>query len=236
VACASEDVREAVLRLGVDQDRAVIAPMAVDADRFSPDIDGTAVRSALQLDDRFVIGWVGSFRRFHGIDLAVDALTRLRTSVPEATLVLVGDGFERAASEQQVNRLGLTDAVRFVGQVENEVLPRYLRAFDAAVLTAREGQSFHYSPLKLREYMASGLPVVAPRIGEMARILNDGKDALLYPPGDVDALAGALAEISTDRPLAERLGETARSSVINGFTWDNRLDQLCGELAIALRK
>jgi glycosyltransferase involved in cell wall biosynthesis len=184
------------------------------------------------VDDCFVIGWVGSFRRFHGIELAVDALALLRSTVPEAVLLLVGDGFERAAIEQHVNQLGLSAAVRFAGQVANESLPRVLRAFDVAVVTAREGQSFHYSPLKLREYMASGLPVVAPRIGEMARILDDGNDALLYPPGDADALARQLATIYSDRTSAAQLGAAARSFVLSGSTWDNRLSEVCDALGI----
>jgi glycosyltransferase involved in cell wall biosynthesis len=208
-----------------------VVPTAVDADRFSPEVDGSAVRHSLGLENRFVIGWVGSFRRFHGIDLAVDALARLQSAIPEAALMLVGDGFERAAIEEHASRLGLADSVRFVGQVGNQSLPTFVRAFDAAVLTAREGQSFHYSPLKLREYMASGLAVVAPRIGEMARISEDGKDSLLYPPGDVDALARALEMIASDRPMANRLGDAARSFALNGSTWDNRLDQVCDALA-----
>lgn len=232
VACVSDDVREVVLRLGVAADRTIVAPMAVDADRFSPDVDGTAVRHALGLENRFVIGWVGSFRRFHGIELAVDALARVRTTVPEAALMLVGDGFERRAIEAHVDELGLSDAVHFVGQVGNDALPNFLRAFDVAVLTAREGQAFHYSPLKLREYMASGLAVVSPRIGEMARILGDGQDALLYPPGDVGALAKALAMVASDRQMAKDLGRAARSFVLGGSTWDNRLDQVCDELTL----
>jgi glycosyltransferase involved in cell wall biosynthesis len=232
VACASDDVRDAVLHLGIPSDRTIVAPMAVDADRFSPLVDGATIRRTMGVDDRFVIGWVGSFRRFHGIDLAVDALVRLRSTVPEAVLMLVGDGFERASIEQHVNQLGLSAAVHFVGQVGNESLPQYLRAFDVAVVTAREGQSFHYSPLKLREYMAAGLPVVVPRIGEMGRIFDDGKDALLYPPGDADALARQLATIHSDRQLAGRLGAAARAFVLDGSTWDNRLSQVCDALGV----
>ncbi len=236
VACASEDVREAALRLGADEKRTLVSPMAVDADRFAPSVDGTPIRRALGIDDRFVIGWVGSFRRFHGIDLAVSALARLRSVVPEATLMFVGDGFERAAVEQQVYELGLSSAVRFVGQISNESLPQFVRAFDVAVLTAHEGQSFHYSPLKLREYMASGLAVVAPRIGELARILEDGTDALLYAAGDVDALAGSLARVAADRRLAASLGEAARAFALSTSTWDSRLDQILARLeAVSVR-
>lgn len=232
VACASDDVADAVVRLGVPREKTLLSSMAVDADRFRPDVDARSVRNSLGIDDEFVVGWVGSFRRFHGVELAVDALSQVRLSVPNAVLLLVGEGFERAAIEAHAARLGLSNVVRFSGQVPNDELPRFVGAFDAAVVTAREGQAFHYSPLKLREYMAAGRPIVAPDIGEIGRTIDDGREALLYPPGDVDILARRLIEIASDRQLAVALGDNARSFAVATSTWRSRLDQVCTALGI----
>ena len=77
-------------------------------------------------------------------------------------------------------------------------MPGFLASVDVAVLTAGEDQEFHYSPLKLREYLAMGLPVVAPRVGEMSRFIDDGSTGVLYEPGDMKGLAAAVGLLADD--------------------------------------
>src|SRR5207244_5321388 len=173
----------------VDDRRIVIAPTGADPELFAVPVDRAAVRRRLELDGRFVVGWVGSFRKFHALEHAVEALAGL----DDATLLLVGDGPERARIEQLAQGRGVV--VRGTGTIAHDEIPSYLAAMDAALVLAAPGRTFHYSPLKLAEYLLAGLPVVAPRAGELPRLLHDGVDAVLYEPGDPSALANALRRL-----------------------------------------
>lgn len=220
VACVSDEVARDAERLGVRPDRIVVAPMAVDPDRFHPDVDASRLRDEFHTLGDFVFGWVGSFRKFHAMDQTVIALRTLRDRGCRAGLVLVGDGPDRARIEELATELGVHQWIRFLGQCNHLDMPTVLAALDAATLTASKGQEFHYSPLKLREYLATGLPVVAPRLGEMARLLDDGKSALLYEPGDPTGLAEGLARLAEHSALRVDLGREGRELVLAVGTWD----------------
>jgi glycosyltransferase involved in cell wall biosynthesis len=220
VACVSQEVAHEAERLGVRPERLVVAPMAVDPERFHPGVQSAELREQFHELGDFVFGWVGSFRQFHAIDHTVAALRHLRDAGCSAGLVLVGDGPDRQRVQALADELGVRQWVRFHGQCTNPQMPQVLAALDTAVLTAESGQQFHYSPLKLREYMAMGLPVVAPRLGEMARYLADGESALLYEAGDSAGLGAALARLAENPSLGAALGEASRDLVLATGTWD----------------
>ncbi len=226
VACGTATVAEEVIRLGVSEDRILITPTGVDLDVFTPGTD-PELRHELGLDGRFVVGWVGSFRRFHSIDLAIHAIKQ----VEGATLLLVGDGperprLERLATEQRAS-------VVFAGTTPHAEIPRHLAAMDAAlVVLASADASFHYSPLKLAEYLAAGLPVVAPAYGQLQERLTDGTDAMLVPPGDVRSLADALIQLRDDPARRQRLGRGARASAEASWSWDRQIQRIVDALGV----
>jgi glycosyltransferase involved in cell wall biosynthesis len=90
---------------------------------------------------------------------------------------------------------------------------------DAAVAPYPQLERFYFSPLKVYEYMAAGLPVVASRVGQLAGLIQHRKNGLLCPPGDAAALAGALGELHADPGLRLRLGAAAREAVLREHTW-----------------
>lgn len=228
VACVSEEVAAEVVRLGVDERKVIISPMAVDADRFSPSVSGDAIRAQFGFGDAFVVGWTGSFRRFHGLEIALEAFAALRARAPESRLLLVGDGSERGAVESLARSLGIGDDTVFFGAAAHENLPECVAAMDATIVTARVGEQFHYSPQKMREYLAVGKPVVAPRIGDVARTVTDDVNALLYEAGDVHGLADRLLLLRDDPGLRGRLGRAGRDLMVRTGTWDVRCEQLLG--------
>jgi glycosyltransferase involved in cell wall biosynthesis len=220
VACGSPLVAEEVVRLGVASDRIVITPTGVDPQLHESHSDATPVRDALGLGDRFVVGWIGSFRRFHALDVALDAMT----GVDDATLLLVGDGPERGHVEQRARDLGV--AVICTGTVSHDEVPDYLAAMDVALVVADARQPFHYSPLKLAEYMAAGRPVVVPRTGELPSQLRDGVDAVFVAPGDASALAGVLRDLRDDPRRRASLGAAARAAAVERWSWDRSATML----------
>lgn len=218
VACGSDVVAEQARRLGVESDRIVVTPTGVDVDAFDAP-EGTR-RGALGLDGRFVVGWVGSFRGFHALDQVVAAVD----GMSDTTLLFVGDGPDRPRVERTARARGV-DA-RFTGTVSHERLASYLACMDAAVVVAPAGQPFHYSPLKLAEYLATGRAVVAPRTAQLAQRLDDGVDALLVEPGRPEALRAALVRLRDDPALRRRLGAGAREAATARWSWDAAVEQI----------
>jgi glycosyltransferase involved in cell wall biosynthesis len=214
VACGSQTVAEQVARIGVDERRIVIAPTGVDPELFRVPCDRDATRHRLGLDGRFVVGWIGSFRRFHALEQAVDAVAGLEGT----TLLLVGDGPERERVERLARERGV--AVRCTGTVAHDTIPEHLAAMDVGLVLAANGRDFHYSPLKLAEYFAAGLAVVAPRAGALPAQVRDGVDAVLVPPGDPQELAAAVRRLRDDPQTRDRLGRAARSVAAERWSWD----------------
>lgn len=221
VVCVSEEVREAVVRCSGRRTDVVTIPNGVDTERFTPGAADPALRSSLGLDDAFVVGWAGSFRRFHGLETLVDAAASLRADIPNLRLLLLGDGFRRAAIEARARARGVE--LVLPGTVSYDAMPAHLRCMDVAVVLGDPTRSFHYSPVKLREYQACGLPVVATAAGEMARDLTPDVDARLVAPGDPVALAAALGDLHDAPDAARALGASGRARVERDGSWGSRL-------------
>jgi glycosyltransferase involved in cell wall biosynthesis len=230
VACVSEEVAEQVVALGADSDRVIVTPCAVDVARFQPSTDERdRRREQLGLHGRFVVGWLGTFHRFHGLELLIEAFERLADDVPEATLLLIGDGLDRGRIEQVASRAA--GDIRFTGAIRHDEVPSHLSALDVATVVDPGTSGFHYSPLKLKEYMACGLAVVAPRSGQLEDTLVDGEEALLVSPGDSAAVAEALVSLASDPDRRARLGVAAREFVLRTSTWTQQVEAVRRELA-----
>jgi glycosyltransferase involved in cell wall biosynthesis len=222
-------VAEEVNRLGVEGERIIVTPCAVDLDAFQDTGDGAGLRLQYGLEDAFVVGWTGSFRKFHGLGVLIDAAEVLRRRVPDLALILVGDGQERAAIEKAASERGLENVV-FTGTVPYENMAAHVSAFDVAVVTAPTTADFHYSPLKLKEYMACGRAIVAPRVGSIRSTLQHEHEGLLVEPGDARALADALKILHESPSLRKSYGEAALTRVHSDGTWEHQVRRVLDRL------
>ena len=176
---------------------------AVDTDRF-----GVAPFAA----GRPTVTVVANLHPYKGHARLLHAMRSVRATLPEARLVLVGDGMERARLEHLTQELGLQDAVVFAGRVED---PRPFVGDAHVVALASDHEGF---PNALLEAMAMGRPVVATRTGGIPELVRDGEDGFLtrVDPSDI---ARKLIEILRDADLRERLGSSARMRA-ETFGWD----------------
>lgn len=195
--------------------RVHVVANGVDPDRFRPGLPPTRPAPP----GTFTVGFVGTLKPWHGVPILAEAFARLHRAHPDTRLLVVGEGPERGRLEALARELGR--GVELTGPVSAGEVPGLLASMDAAVAPYPSLQDFYFSPLKLYEYMASGLPVVASRVGQVAEVLEHGVTALLCEPGDAAAAAAGLARLRGDGALRARLGHAAREAVLARHTWDH---------------
>lgn len=168
--------------------------------------------------ERFTVGFVGTLKPWHGVGVLLEAFSELQARVPHAQLLLVGSGPEEAPLKEAVHRRGI-QGVTFTGAVAPKEIPALLGHMDVAVAPYPALPNFYFSPLKVYEYMAAGVPVVASRVGQLQDLLQDEMNGLLCPPGDAGALADALERLALDPDARERLAERGRETILRDHTW-----------------
>ncbi len=214
----SKGVAEYVERFDVDRDRIHVLPNGVDTERFSPCESRGSPRN------QFTVGFVGTLKPWHDLLTLVRAFGSLRdrcTENAECRLLIVGDGPERERLTSALADLGLLDSVHFTGSVDPADVPRWMDEMDVGVAPYPAEGDCYFSPLKIFEYMAAGLPVVASRIGQIPELIEDGQTGLLWPPGDHEALASILDGLRTDPLQRAQLGRRARAKAVQAHTWDS---------------
>jgi glycosyltransferase involved in cell wall biosynthesis len=195
--------------------RVHVVPNAVDPARFPAGLRPT--RSAPP--GTFTVGFVGSLKPWHGLPVLAEAFALLRRSRPASRLLVVGDGPARADLEAALAARGARAAVEMTGAVALSDVPGLLASMDAAVAPYPPRERFYFSPLKVYEYMAAGLPVVASRMGALEEMIRDGTSGLLCPPGDAAAFAAALMGLGEQPRWRAALGREARRAVLSEHTW-----------------
>ncbi len=167
----------------------------------------------------FTIGFVGTLKPWHGLDGLLEAFVLLHRSHSRARLLIVGDGPKRDDLEETLKSHGLADFAHFTGAVAPDRVPALLAAMDVAVAPYPHSPDFYFSPLKVLEYMAAGLPVIASRIGQLTSLIQHGRNGILCPPGQPAALAEALEQLMTNPALRQILGNEARRTVVQCHSW-----------------
>ncbi len=192
-----------------------VIPNGVSVSRFPE-----TIVPALPGSGKFTVGFLGTLKAWHGVDVLIEAFHRLNAKDSATRLLIVGDGPERDRLQAEVITRGLQAATVFTGPVSASEVPGLLGSMDAAVAPYPLLERFYFSPLKVYEYMAAARPVVASAIGQLRKVIKSGKNGLLVPPGDAAALAAALWSLKSDPALRARLGRNARALVLKSHTWD----------------
>jgi glycosyltransferase involved in cell wall biosynthesis len=162
----------------------------------------------------------------------IKAFINVHKTLPDTRLVLVGDGSERQGLERLVKEAGLINKVIFTGRQPFSKIPYYVSTFDVAVVSARSAEGFHYSPLKLREYLAAGKAVLAPNAGEISQLFSDNQHLKLYQAGSVEQLTQGLFELIQNPDLRHLLASQGKEYAMNSSTWDFELNKLMANFKI----
>ena len=205
-----------------------VVPNGVDVDLFRHRPARGAARAGLDLPaSARLVCFTGSLRPWHGLDSAIEATAMLPADVH---LVVAGDGPVRSELERRAHELGLGARVHWLGQVAHHRIPLVLAACEAALAPYPALQEFAFSPLKLYEYLAAGIPVVASSIGQIPECLDGGRWGRLVAPGDPTALAAGIADVLGDPTAATARAELARAHALAEHGWRSRAAQVLAEL------
>jgi sugar transferase (PEP-CTERM/EpsH1 system associated) len=212
--CVSKDIAdELASRRLVPRRKLEVIPNGIDTDLFERTSSRADIRRTLGIaPDAPVAGTVGRLNGVKRQDLLIRAFTQVCKRIPDARLVLVGDGPMRDSLQALAKDLNLNGSVRFAGyQSQPE---RYLQMMDVFALTSQtEGM-----PLAILEAWAAGLPVVASAVGGVPDLVQHGCNGLLFPSGDEDALAQLLRELIQDQDRARSLGAAGRQEVLARYS------------------
>jgi glycosyltransferase involved in cell wall biosynthesis len=209
VVVVSGPLRRIMIQNGVQESKLCLMPNGVNLQRFTGHSE-LELRESLGIGGRVVIGFVGWFKRWHGLELLLEAFFRSGLWRSQAVLLLVGDGPATQELKDYVAKIDLQDSVIFAGPVMHERIPAYLDIVDIAVQPAANE---YCCPMKILEYMGLGKAIVAPRQENIEELLDDGRDAKLFRPGDVESLARTLAVLTTDSQLRLNIGQSALRTI-----------------------
>jgi glycosyltransferase involved in cell wall biosynthesis len=221
VICVSPDLHAECLAAGVPPSNCVLIENAIDTTAFRRQRGRAEAKSQLGLSpDRLVIGAVGRLSDEKGFDLLIQSVDRLLRTGLDVGLILVGEGGCRSKLEALIAQLGLGDRVHLLGyQADTRSL---YEAMDVYALSSfREGL-----PNVLLEAMALGVPLVATRVGGVARLVTAEDDGLLVEAGDQEALTQALARLLRDPALRDRLSQGGRTTVEARYSFAARMRKI----------
>jgi teichuronic acid biosynthesis glycosyltransferase TuaC len=209
----SDYMRDHAISLGARPEATRVVRKGVDLGHFLPVADRVALRQELGLPGGPMLLTVAGLRARKGIHNLLGMMTRLRDV--SCTLVICGDGPERARLEAQAAELGVADRVRFMGRVNRDVIPKFFAAADVFVLASIMEAAGNV----LFESMSCARPIVCTDSGGPGEYVVDGETGYVVPVGDEAALADRTRLLLSDDELRERLGQEGRRRTIRDFAY-----------------
>jgi glycosyltransferase involved in cell wall biosynthesis len=210
-----------------------VIPNAVDPSRFpsvpqSPGVKAAreAIRARYGIGDRHVLGVAGAFVAWHGLTFLLESVAEMLER-DDLHVLLVGDGPVRPDIERLVAERGLVGRVTLTGFVSPAEVVQHLAAFDIGLMP---DSNVHGSPMKIFEYMAMGVPIIAARYRPIEEVVTHGETGLLFEPRNADALRTVLRVALADPALRSRVGGNARNAVLANYTWQRVAERTLGTI------
>ncbi len=221
VTTICDGLKRDIVARGIAESRVTVIPNAVDVSAFTfdtaPDL---ALKHALGLDGCTIVGFIGSFYAYEGLDLLLQATARIVARVPHARILLVGGGPHESALKTIAKELSVEDKVIFAGRVPHGDVQRYYSIVDILAYPRRSMRLTELvTPLKPLEAMAQGKLFVASDVGGHRELILDGQTGVLFRAGDATSLADAVVGLLADRTRWAKLREQGRRFVEKERTW-----------------
>jgi colanic acid biosynthesis glycosyl transferase WcaI len=199
----------------VPEKKISIVENGVETDLFRPDPSAGEVRRHLQLENGFLICYIGTMGMAHGLETLIDAAQKLQSVQPAATFLLIGEGAEKERIVQLAAHRGLKN-IRILDQQPRERIPAYISAADVCLVILKKTELFKtVIPTKLLEYMACERPVIVAVDGQARKIVEEANAGIFVEPEDSDALIKAIQELAESPEKRREMGASGRQYIIS---------------------
>lgn len=215
-------------RHDLPETKITVSPNGADVSSFAPTVQPER-RFSERLHTSPVVGFIGSFHKWHGPQLLAEMIREVSEARPRVSFLIVGDGPGRALVAEHLASLG--ERVVFTGRVPHEEIPGLVACMDIGVMPE---SNFYGSPLKVIEWMSAGKAVVAPSYGPLQEVISDGETGLLFPPRIKAALVDAVLRLVDTPTLRREIGGRARERVVSSLTWSHNAQRVLGACQQAL--
>ena len=222
-----EGLKRDLVARGIDADKIMVSPNGVDLHLFGePPVRDATLSAELRLDGAEVIGFIGSFYDYEGLDDLIAAMPALIALRPKARLLMVGGGPMEEKLRAQAKASSAAGAIHFVGRVPHEQVERYYSLTDLLVYPRKHMRLTDLvTPLKPLEAMAQRRLVAASDVGGHRELIRDGDTGTLFPPDDPAALAAAVARVFEHRGGWDAQRERARTFVEKERNWSSNISR-----------
>ena len=224
IAVVSDALHSYVIEQGTSPEKVHVLPNGIDPHYFHPAVRGGSVHARHGLHGKIIIGFIGRPRPWHDIETLLRAMQQLHSADNRYHLLMVGQMPDDL--NQQLTTYGLQHAATLVDPMPHKQIPEYIAAMDVAVAPQLPQAKSYFSPLKLFEYLACGVPTIAADVGQSSSIIDDGVNGLLYSAGSADSLARKIRTLSQDPAYARQIAWQGAMSVLSEFTWDRNAERV----------
>lgn len=220
VVTLSQTMRAEILARGIPAEKVHVVSNAVDAAKFTARPPRRELLQKYQLEGKTVIGFIGSFYHYEGLDLLIAAFEEVHAQFPETRLLLVGDGFERKNLETRTQQSAARSAIVFTGAVPpNDVIDYYSLIDILAYPRHKMRLTELVCPLKPLEAMALNKCVIGSDVGGIREFVIPGETGMLFKPDDVHDQAKILCQLIALPDLRRHLGANGRKAVVQNWDW-----------------
>jgi PEP-CTERM/exosortase A-associated glycosyltransferase len=221
VAVICQGIRSDLISRGIPAEKLTVVYNGIDPDDFLPCERDEEYEASWKLAGKFVIGFIGSFYRYEGLDLLVTAFERLIKHLKNSVLLLVGGGEVESELKSQIEQLKIQESVIMPGRIPHHRIPGVYALMDVMVYPRYSMRLTELvTPLKPLEAMAVGKVVIASDIGGHRELIRPNETGLLFRAGDVSTLVESLVKVLDDQVLRSGLEKQATHWVGQEHTWD----------------
>jgi len=238
IVTVSNPLRDDLLKMGFPKGKIMVIPNGFDPKKFNTKLvtneQCESLKRELKVSNgKIIVGFSGTFGPWHGIPQLSEAIDKILKSYSSKSIhfLIIGDGSQLITKMKKA--LSDLREITYTGMVPYSDVQRYLAVCDVLVsphCIPTDGKEFFGSPTKIFEYMAMGKAIVASKLGQIGRVLENNKTAVLVEPGNVGQLIEGILKLVDNKELRLKLGRNARNEVLKKYTWDRNVKKLLNKL------
>ena len=218
----SSEFKRILVERGNPERKVFFIPNAID-DKFDPDLFNNDLLHEMQLEDKIVIGFVGSFLKWHGLDLVINIASDIVKQIPQVRFLFIGDGPEYLNILKSIENNELTEFFILTGRVSASSIPKFLNLMDIGLIP---DSNEYGSPVKLFEYMSMRVVPVAPDLPPVLDVVENELTGLIFERRNESELKEILLKLCADELRLKNIGKNAREKVLKDHLWINNAERI----------